>query len=191
MSDTTPTPDAPSSETSAGRGCRGAHADGKTCRGGRRRRWRLFAFLGVLALGALTLPRAFAHGHGGWSCGAHREITAEQAREHMGRMAEHALDEVDASDAQRAGVDAALDRAAPELVAFKGEADDLREAARDAVAADRLDRAELDGLRQDALELADRASLRAMDLFLEVANVLTPDQRRQLRERAGLTPESE
>lgn len=190
MSESNPTPESSAAETTDAKRARCGRDGGDRCRGGhRRRRWKLFGFLGVLALAAFALPRAFAHGPGGWSCHRGGELTAEQTREHMGRMAGHALDRVDASDDQRASVDGILDRAAPDVVHFKGEADALRDSFHDAVAADRLDRAELDGLRQDGLELADRASARALEVFLEVAAVLTPDQRRQLRERAGVEAE--
>jgi len=48
---------------------------------------------------------------------------------------------------------------------------------------DRIDRAELEDVRQDSIRLADQASLRMTQLVADIADVLTPAQRKALAAR--------
>jgi Spy/CpxP family protein refolding chaperone len=48
-----------------------------------------------------------------------------------------------------------------------------------------IDRAALEALRADQLQLAEQASRRLTQALADVADVLTPAQRKQLAERAG------
>jgi len=178
MSDQNPTPETPSASPET------PSADPRCARGGRhsrRRRWgRRVGFLAVLALGIFAIPRAF-----GWS--GHRchggDWSATEVREHMGFVADHALDHVDASDDQYAAVDQILDEAAPKMTAFHDEARDLKKRFHAALVADPTNRAALEDLRKEALDLADRATEGALDDLTRTAAVLTPDQRAKLAER--------
>jgi Spy/CpxP family protein refolding chaperone len=48
-----------------------------------------------------------------------------------------------------------------------------------------IDRAALEALRANQLQLAEQASRRLTQALADVADVLTPEQRKQLAERAG------
>lgn len=176
MSEQTPTPETPSAEQTSSGGPRCARG-----RGSRRRRWgRRIGVLAVVALGIFAIPRAFGwgghHCHGGdWS--------SSEVREHMGFVADHALDHVDATDEQYAAVDQILDEAAPKMAGFHDEARDLRKRFHAALIADPTDKASLEDLRKEALELADRATGSALDDLTRAAAVLTPDQRTKLASR--------
>jgi Spy/CpxP family protein refolding chaperone len=135
--------------------------------------------LTLVALLAAALPAAaFAFGgHGGHgSCAA----SAEEAREHAGRMFDRGLDRVDATDAQRTTIDAVLDRAVPQIYAVREEGAALREDARDVLTADTVDAAAAEAIRKDALALVDEGSRLMVGAMVEVASVLTPDQRQEL-----------
>ena len=137
--------------------------------------------LALVALLAAALPAAaFAFGgHGGHgSCAA----SAEEAREHAGRMVDRGLDRVDATDAQRATIDTVLDRAVPQIYAVREEGAALREDARDVLTADTVDAAAAEAIRKDALALVDEGSRLMVGAMVEVASVLTPDQRQELGE---------
>lgn len=171
--DAQPTPD--TSPTPERSGCGPRCARGKHSR---RRRWgRRLGLLAVLALGVFAVPRAF--GWGGHSCHS-GDWSADEVREHMGFVADHALDRVDATDAQVAAVDQILDEAAPKMAGFHEEAHDLRQRFHKAVLADPTDQASLEDLRKEALDLADRASGAALQDLTRAAAVLTPDQRTKL-----------
>lgn len=161
-------------------------ADSKRCRrGSRRGRWgRRLGVFTVLALGLFALPRAFGWG-GGHHCDRGGAMSSEEVREHMGFVSDHALDEVDATDAQYASIEAILDEAAPKIVDTHQEARALKQRLRETLIADPTNRAALEEIRQEGLALADRASSDAMDKLSEAAAVLTPEQRATLADRAS------
>lgn len=138
----------------------------------------------VLVLGALAaaLPlAAYAGGFGGR--GSHhgpRAESAEEAREHAGRMADRVLDRVDATDAQRDQIDAVLDEAVPRLYAVHQDGRDLREEGRELLVAETVDAQAVEGVRKDAVALFDEGSKVMADAMVRIGNVLTVEQRRDL-----------
>lgn len=171
MSETT-TPESNESTESKGR-C-GHRAHGMH----RRRRWRFWALLAMIGAGAVFIPRAFAHGGWGGHCGR-GEVSQEDVQEHLGWATDRLLDEADATDAQRATIHKIADEAAPEIYGFKTEAHELGGSFHDALAD--ADRESMEALRQDGLELVDRASARGVDWLARVAETLSPEQREKLR----------
>ena len=146
-----------------------------------RRRW-LVGALGLAVVVGLSIPVAFAaRGPGGFGHGCDEgPATAEEAREHAGWFTEKALDRVDATDDQRASIEATLDGAVPTLFALKGEGRDLKDDMHDALLADQVDAAQVEALRAEAVQLADRASRQVADTVLKIASVLTAEQRAEL-----------
>lgn len=178
MSDTT-TPDAPTPDaTNASEGEKST----QSCRSGRRRRhWRKGLFgVGLLALALFALPRAFAgHGWGG-GCDHNASWTTEGVREHLGWASERLVDRADGTDEQEKKVNTILDQVAPDVVAFREEGREIRGDLRAALTAPAVSRESLEQVRQDGLDLADRASAVAMDTLAELAAVFSPEQRQKL-----------
>lgn len=150
-------------------------------RGGRRRWGRRIGVIAVLLLGLAGLKAAVAGGGG--HCGRHGgPVTAASVTEHMSWATDRALDHVDATDEQYKAVDAIIEQRAPELAGFAEEGRALKGRARQALVRDPTDRAALESLRAEALSLADRASAPALDDLVQLAAVLTPEQRQKLAE---------
>lgn len=150
----------------------------------RRRRW-FFGLAALLVLGAAGVAattasaRPWGRHHG---CSMH-DPTPEEAREHVDRWMTRVLDRVDATDEQRQAVDVIVDDSLPQMLAFRREGRDLKQKAREMVVADPIDEEGLEGLRTQALDLANRASALGLDVFLGFSDVLTPEQRAELTQR--------
>src|SRR5688572_20845204 len=121
------------------------------------RRAIILGVLPVLAIMGLVVPRAFA-GRWGWGgrCGHHAASTPEEMRERMQYGAERILDRVDATDQQRAAFDQMIEELAPDAVTFQGEKRELAKQMHAALAADKVDVAELERIRGAGIELAER-----------------------------------
>lgn len=113
----------------------------------------------------------------------HGNMTEAQLAERMEDVAEYALDHVDATEQQTAQVNSVLRGAAPDLVAFRREHRELSAKLRAELAKDTIDRAQVEVLRQEGLDLADRASARAGQALLDAAEKLNGDQRRKLTDK--------
>jgi Spy/CpxP family protein refolding chaperone len=188
-----PSPESSSSSASPSadsKSCRGAHAG--HCGGGgagwrgRGRGRGLLAFVLGLGIGAAFLGRAFA-GDSGFGPGfCHRGLGAdastEEVREHMEFVSDRVLDRVDATDAQRQQVSAILDEAAPQVVLHRKQAADLRARFREALLAETVDGERIEGLRKEMLGHVEQGSGEAADALVEVAAVLSPEQRKELVE---------
>lgn len=140
-----------------------------------------------LALGALLLVPlvgipAAAYAGAGHHCGGSSPKDAIELREHLSWGAGRMLDRVDATDEQAAQVDPVLDRVAPELFALKVEHQALREDARAALTAPTVDRAQVEEIRKDAVALFDQASVTVVGAVVDIAGVLTQEQRQELAE---------
>ncbi len=142
------------------------------------RRFMLFGGLPLLAAGIFFVPRALAfgpwHGHG------HHARSPEDVKEHMVRRADFILDKLDASDQQREKVEAIIDKAAPEFFKLKQAGSQVRKQIQQSLAAPTLDKVQLEKARGELDSLADRATDLGMDTLVAVAEVLTPQQRKQV-----------
>jgi Spy/CpxP family protein refolding chaperone len=103
--------------------------------------------------------------------------------EHMGRMIDHMLDGLNASDAQRNQIKQIAAAAAADLKAQAEAGRGLRQRAMQAFAAPNVDAAAVEQLRQQMLQQHDQMSRRVTQAMLDVARVLTPEQRARLGER--------
>ena len=158
----------------------------KTCarkaRGGKRRGFVTGLFAGGLVVTGVLGATAIASGPGGFAahgpCGGDMTVEAVEAR--MSRAADFMLDEVDATDAQRAQVDALIVATAPEVVTHRLEGQALREALLDELAQDQVDEAAVQRLRNQGLALIDDGSAEHLDTLLSLADILEADQRQEL-----------
>lgn len=139
------------------------------------------AIVGVVAAGLLAVPATFAFaGGGGWKpCGGEAR-SAEDVRARLGHFEDRALDRVDATDEQRDRIGAILDDTAPRVFSHKQQLASLHEEAGELLVADTVDRAAIEDLRGDAVAAFDAATRDVFAAVADVAEVLTPEQRREL-----------
>jgi Spy/CpxP family protein refolding chaperone len=123
--------------------------------------------------------KAFAHGPGGW----HRGGVMDEA--HLDRMLKHLYVEIDATEAQRQQLAPIVKAAARDLLPLRAKMHEARRQAIELLSQDIVDRAALEALRADQLRQAEQASQRFIQALADVADVLTPEQRKQLAERVG------
>lgn len=146
----------------------------------RRRRWLfVVAALPLLAFAGFAATRAAAGPWGHHHCGSH-DPTPEEARGHVDRWMEHVLDHIDATDEQRAEISLIVDDALPQMLAFRREGRELKQQGRELVMAEPIDRAGLERVRTQGIELANRATARGLEVFISISEVLTPEQRAEL-----------
>lgn len=103
--------------------------------------------------------------------------------ERMGRMIDHMLDGLNATDAQRNQIKQIAGAAATDLRAQAEAGRALRQRAMQAFTAPNLDAAAVEQVRQQMLQQHDQMSRRMTQAMLDVARVLTPEQRARLGER--------
>lgn len=103
--------------------------------------------------------------------------------EHMGRMIDHVLDGLSASDAQRTQIKQIATQTAADLKAQAEAGRGLRQRGMQIFAAPTVDANAAEQLRQQMLQQHDQMSRRVTQAMLAVANVLTPEQRARIGER--------
>ena len=102
---------------------------------------------------------------------------------HLDRALKHLYVEIDATDAQKQQLAPIVKGAARDLLPLRAKMHDARRQAVELLSQQTIDRAALETLRADQLKLAEMASQRFTQALADVADVLTPDQRKQLAER--------
>ncbi len=103
--------------------------------------------------------------------------------EHTGRMIDHLLDGLNATDAQRTQIKQIAAAAFTDLRAQRQAGRGLRQQGMDILTAPTVDPAAAERLRQQTLQQHDQTSRRMTQALLDVARVLTPEQRARLAER--------
>ena len=98
-------------------------------------------------------------------------------------MLKHLHVEIDATDAQQQQLIPIVKGAAQDLLPLRAKMHDARRQAVELLSQQNIDRAALETLRAEQLKLAEMASQRFTQALADVADVLTPDQRKQLAER--------
>jgi len=103
--------------------------------------------------------------------------------ERMGRMIDHMLDGVSATDAQRTQIKQIAAAAAVDLKSQAQSGSDLRRRGMQIFTAPTVDANAAEQLRQQTLAQHDQMSKRVTQAMLDVARVLTPEQRAKIGER--------
>jgi len=147
---------------------------------------RLAALALVVGVAVTVGVTAIAHtaGGGGWHHG--RAMTAADMDAHVDEMLQHIYSEIDVTDAQKAQIDPLVKQAVAECAPLHER---FRAAHVDMLAlfgADRIDRDAIERVRSENMRLADEATQRVARLVGDVADVLTPEQRKALVAR--ITP---
>jgi protein CpxP len=163
----------------------------------RRRFSRRAAIATVVAAGATAIGvgatavgvTAFAHGrgHGGWHRGDFLGGPLDPAAldQRVDRMLKHLYVEIDATDAQKQALAPIVKDAARDLLPLRASLRTGRQRAIDLLSQPTIDRAALEALRADQLRWTEDASKRLTQALADVADVLTPEQRRELAGRFG------
>ncbi len=98
----------------------------------------------------------------------------------MGGHVEHMLDLVDATDAQRTQIKTIMDTARNELKTSQDALRSLHEQGMTLFAATNVDAAAIEALRVKGSALHEQVSMRMSQAMIDVARVLTPEQRAKL-----------
>ncbi len=146
----------------------------------------LLAAIGVSAWAQAAPPapgmEGGMHGHG-MHGGMGGGMMFGGSPEHMGRMIDHMLDGLNASDAQRTQIKQIATQAAADMKAQAEAGRDLRQRGMQIFAAPTVDANAAEQLRQQMLQQQDQMSRRVTQAMVAVANVLTPEQRAKVGER--------
>lgn len=103
--------------------------------------------------------------------------------ERMGRMIDHMLDGLNVTDAQRTQIKQIAAAAAVDLKSQAQSGSDLRRRGMQIFTAPTVDANAAEQLRQQTLAQHDQMSKRVTQAMLDVARVLTPEQRAKIGER--------
>ena len=134
------------------------------------RRWRrrLFGGLAVLAVGgALSISVAQARG-GGPDGGGFMAFRMHKI-----------LDRVGATDAQKAQIKTIWEALKPQLKALHQQHEQIHQQITQAMTAATIDPGAIEKLRQQSVQVIDKISSTITQGFVQTAQVLTPDQRKQ------------
>jgi protein CpxP len=105
------------------------------------------------------------------------------APEHIGRTVDHMLDGLGATDAQRTQIKQIAMAAATDLKAQRTATRALHQRAMQVFTAPTVDASAAESIRQQMLAQHDQASKRVLQAMLDVARVLTPEQRAKIGDR--------
>lgn len=145
------------------------------------RSMRLAAAALVLALAGTASLVAFASPHG--AHGGHHAMGGPMMMK--GRMLTRMLDEVKATDAQRAQIRQIVEAARSAAQGQREQRKALREQGLQVFTQPNIDANAAEALRAQMMAQHDQASRRHMQTMLDIARVLTPEQRAQIAQRIG------
>jgi Spy/CpxP family protein refolding chaperone len=101
---------------------------------------------------------------------------------HIEKGLKHLYVEIDATDAQKAQIDALVKQALGDMQTLQSQLQSMHMLAMQAITQTPVDRASLEAARASNLEVEDQASRRFVQLVADVGDLLTPEQRKALAE---------
>ena len=140
----------------------------------------VFAVLAALAGSANAQGHMGRHFGGGPFSGA---MTPAQMEERLERMLKHLYVELDATEEQKQKIAPIVKQAAREMMPMREAMMGTRKQAISLFTAERIDRAAIEALRADRLKAAETGTRRMTQALMDIAEVLTPAQRKTLGER--------
>jgi protein CpxP len=145
-------------------------------------RHTLIAFAAGAAVAIGVSVSAGTAGMGAWHRGSMLDGThsAAEVDSHVDHMLKHFYVEIDATDAQKAAIGPLVKQAVSDLMPLHAQLRTAHTQAVQALTQTSVDRASLESVRQEHLQLADQASKRIVQLIADVGDQLTPAQRQAL-----------
>jgi protein CpxP len=140
----------------------------------------------VAALAGSASWHAYAHGGpghrggGGFFGGMMQGAPSEERIE---RMLKHLYVEMNATPEQQQRIAPIVKQAVSELAPLRKQLQGTREQVRSLMSAEQIDRAAIEQLRASRLQAADTISRRMTQAMADIAEVLTPEQRKAMAER--------
>jgi periplasmic protein CpxP/Spy len=147
--------------------------------------WKIAGLVLLSALAGAGLSRAahhWHHGHGGPGFMSGPIDPADVDRR-VTWMTDHLAKDVNATTEQRDKLASIAKAAAKDLLPLRDTMRDARTKARELFANPTVDRAAIETLRADQIANADAMSKRVSTAIADAAEILTPEQRKQLSER--------
>jgi protein CpxP len=141
------------------------------------RRLAPLALLTAVALGSAAT--VLAHGPAGMAS-HHGSAAAGDMTDHVEQMLQHVYAEIDVSDAQKAQIDPLVQQATADLAPLHAQMRDAHADLWAVLGADTVDRAAIETMRVEHIRAMDQASQRIAQLVEDIAEVLTPAQRKTL-----------
>lgn len=105
-------------------------------------------------------------------------MTSQDLASHVAEFLPHLYTQLGVSDAQKAQLDPIFAQAASDLAALHAQFGTGHDQALELLSKNTIDRAALENARAEHMRLADEASRRMVQLLADVAEVLTPAQRK-------------
>jgi periplasmic protein CpxP/Spy len=143
----------------------------------------------IAGISAVIGVKAIAHagGHWGWQRASFMGAPLDPVKldERLDRMLKHLYVEIDATEAQRQQLAPIVKSAARDLLPVRARIHEARRQAVELLSRESVNRAALEALRVDQFKLVEQASMRLTQALADVADILTPEQRKQLAERIG------
>jgi Spy/CpxP family protein refolding chaperone len=146
------------------------------------KRLALFVLAGGVALAAGI--GAFAHEPGTFAF-HHQAMSSEDIASHVDKFLQHVYIEADATDAQKAQIEPLVKQAVADLLPMHDGARNFHQQALALLSQDTIDRAAIESMRAEHMQAADQASRRIAQVLGDVAEVLTPAQRKALAAKAA------
>jgi Spy/CpxP family protein refolding chaperone len=148
------------------------------------KRAAIATLIGSMAAG-IGLKAWSQGGPGGWHRGGFMSGPLDPAmlEGRIDRMVKHFAIEVDATPEQSAKLAEIAKASAKDLLPLHEKAHEARRRGLELLASPSVDRAALERLRAEQIQHADAASRRLAQSLADVAEVLTPEQRKQIAER--------
>jgi Spy/CpxP family protein refolding chaperone len=117
------------------------------------------------------------------SAAAHGRFDPDRMERRIDRRVDRMLNRVDATEEQRDKVKGIFKSALADVKALGIKPGETHEKYIQLLRSDTVDPAAFEALRAQQMQTADAASKRIVQAFAEAAQVLTPDQRRQVADR--------
>lgn len=141
------------------------------------------AVLSLTLLGAACAEQGHSEQGGRMAMGGMHGGAFMGNPERMGRMLDHMLDGLNATDAQRSQIKQIAQAAGTDLKAQQESGRALREKATQLFTAPVVDAGAAEQVRQQMVTEHDQMSKRTLQAMLDASNVLTPEQRAKLGDR--------